>query len=126
VRLQQLVAVEGLVVLHAQLRNGQCITVKVWPVERVDYAFEQVVAERSAANTFAWHPTMITALVISGNAPSGNYTTVTQWAGYTPRDLMDNPSWWQQPLFVRAVVAQRVARCIFMGLATMHAAVSVD
>jgi hypothetical protein len=125
VRLQLLVAVEGLLVLHAQLRNGQYITIKVWPAVRAAGAVEQLLAERSAGNMFAWHPTMTTALAISGNTPSGNFTTITQWAGHSLQDLMDDPAWWQQPLVVRAIVALRVARCIFMGLATMHAAVGV-
>jgi hypothetical protein len=123
VRLQLLVAVERLVVLHAKLRNGQFITIKVWPAVRAARAVEQLVAERSAGHMFAWHPTMTTVLGISGNTPSGNFTTVTQWAGYSLQDLMDDPAWWQQPLVVRGIVAQRVARCIFMGLATMHAEV---
>jgi hypothetical protein len=118
------VAFDNLVVLHALLRNGQCITIKVWPAERAQGAYEQVVAESSAGAMFAWHPTMTTALAISGNTPSGNVTTVTQWAGYSLQDLMDSPGWRQQPMYVRAIVSRRVARCTFMALATVHAAVS--
>jgi hypothetical protein len=121
--LRQLVAVDDLVVLHAQLRDGQCITIKVWPAVRAARAMQQLLAERSAGQMFRWRPTMTTVLAISGNAPSGNFTTITQWAGYSLQDLMDDPDWWQQSLILRVVVAQRVARCIFMGLATMHAAV---
>jgi hypothetical protein len=124
VRLQQLVAVDGLVVLNALLRDGQFITLKVCPAVRAARAVEQLLAERRAGHMFLWHPTMITVLAISRNAYSGNFTTVTQWAGYSLQDLMDDPAWWRQPLIVRAIVAQRVARCIFTGLAKMHAAVS--
>jgi hypothetical protein len=123
-RLQQLVAVDGLVVLNVLLRDGQFITLKVWPAVRAARAEGQLLAERRAGEMFPWHPTMTTVLAISRNPSSGNFTTVTQWAGYSLQDLIDDPAWWQQPLIVRAIVAQRVARCIFMGLATMHTAVS--
>jgi hypothetical protein len=121
--LLQLVAVDSLVVLHAQLRNGQYITIKFWPAWRTELAPEQLLAESSAGAMFAWHPTMTTALAVSANTPSGNATTVTQFAGHSLQDLMDSAAWWQLPLDVRAVVTQRVGRCLFMALATMHAAV---
>jgi hypothetical protein len=73
---------------------------------------------------FAWRPNMTTALAISGNTPFGNFTTVTQYAGYTLWDLMNDPGWWQLTLVRRAVVARRVAGCLCMTLADMHAAVS--
>jgi hypothetical protein len=120
----QLVAVDSLVALHARLHNGQVVTIKVWPAERAEAACQQLLAEKRAGAMFAWHPTMTTALALSANAPSGNVTTVSQWAGYSLQDLMDSTAWWQRPLPVRAVVSQRVGRCIFMALATLHEAVS--
>jgi hypothetical protein len=99
------------------------IALKVWEAERARAAQQQLESESEATNMFPGDPLMITALVISGNTESGNFTTALVCGGCSLQDLVDNQPWWALPITARAAVCQRVAACGFRALDKMHAAV---
>jgi hypothetical protein len=116
---------DSMAVVHTCLPGpGLNLTFKVWDENRTFSSMSQLVNERGACTTFPCHPLLITPVMMSGNAPSGNFTIVTPTAGRSLQDLSVSEAWQQLGLQERAVFCQRVLCCCCMALDILRKAVS--
>jgi hypothetical protein len=104
--------------------SKQSLIYKAWPAERAESSLEQLQAEQKAGVLFRSNPTLIPPVAISGNTPSGSFTTVSTFGGCSLKDMMDSNKWWKLPPHDRAVMYKRVGACSFTALETMNEAVS--
>jgi hypothetical protein len=89
---QLLMANDELDVVHCTLRGTtRRITFKAWLAERAQAAQQQLLSESKAPGLFPRDPLMVTALVISGNTASGNFTTASVYGGCSLEDLVNSP-----------------------------------